>query len=839
MQSTPKALRVLSLATALLLCGWSVSAQSAEYAVSAVDAKSIERLGELGLDTKGRPPEFRVFVHSPEQEAQLLASGLTLQLIQADVQRFYASRLTQGARQGTPLEIGQGSMGGYFTEAEIVQFMDDLASQHSDIVAPRVSIGTTLEGRDIWMWRISDNPLSEEGEPEVLLDGGMHGREVISVHALLWFAQHLCNGYGVDQELTDIVTKREIHLVPLVNVDGYVYNQMTHPAGGGMWRKNRRPNAGGSFGVDLNRNFSFAWGIDDLGSSPNPSSEVYRGTAPFSEPAAMAMRNLASGLDLSLAATLHSFGNAVFIPPNYGAVYPPAPLRERYETFAAELRALPPAYTIGYSWQALPYTSNGSEQDWWYGQLYGGHAVWAFGFEIGSATDGFWPATSRILPLCREAGMYLERLMRLAGPDPRIVDVEILENGVIPGVWEPGEQLGIELTVTNQGTLPEGVTLTLEPASAYVGIVTPQTNLGALGPFGGTASTQGHALEVQIDPLTPTGTEVAFDIVAEGLFGIQTRHRVTHRVGLAEVLVHATGFELSPEGWSSGWIGDTATTQSEGAWTLDDPVGTSWNELEWNPEDDHTVGGTHCWFTGQGVVGGHHAAADVDGVTNLVSPVYDLANVLSPRVEYWRWFATNGTDVLRVFLSNDGGLTWTGIDTVATQVGRGWVHVVHDLGSHLPITSAMRLRIQAEDIGFPNLVEAAIDDLRVVGFEPLADIQAVGPPLLGATVGLPITSPWSPGRLYLMGVSLTAHQGIPTPFGLVPLDPDPLFFLAPVLPDVFRDFYGVLDAQGAGLGMLDIPNVPSLSGVTIFCAGAVGDATTIDAITGALRITIQ
>ncbi len=87
-----------------------------------------------------------------------------------------------------------------------------------------------------------------------------HAREPASVQQLLYFMYYILENYGVDDEITDIVDNTELYFVPCVNPDGYVYNQMESPQGGGMWRKNRRNNGDGSFGVDLNRNFGYKWG---------------------------------------------------------------------------------------------------------------------------------------------------------------------------------------------------------------------------------------------------------------------------------------------------------------------------------------------------------------------------------------------------------------------------------------------------------------------------------------------------------------------------------------------------------------------------------------------------
>ena len=82
--------------------------------------------------------------------------------------------------------------------------------------------------------------------------------------------------------------------IPVINPDGYVYNELIEPDGGGMHRKNRRnTNCGNGTtrGVDLNRNFGYEWGADNIGSSSDPCSEVYRGDSAFSEPEAQAVRD--------------------------------------------------------------------------------------------------------------------------------------------------------------------------------------------------------------------------------------------------------------------------------------------------------------------------------------------------------------------------------------------------------------------------------------------------------------------------------------------------------------------------------------------------------------------
>jgi len=67
----------------------------------------------------------------------------------------------------------------------------------------------------------------------------------------LRLALMLADSFGVNAGLTELVNEREFYIIPCVNPDGFVYDYNT----GNYWRKNRRNNGGGSYGVDLNRNY--------------------------------------------------------------------------------------------------------------------------------------------------------------------------------------------------------------------------------------------------------------------------------------------------------------------------------------------------------------------------------------------------------------------------------------------------------------------------------------------------------------------------------------------------------------------------------------------------------
>ncbi|NJL75266.1 MAG: zinc carboxypeptidase, partial [Saprospiraceae bacterium] len=110
-----------------------------------------------------------------------------------------------------------------------------------------------------------------------------------------------------------LINNRQLYFVPVVNPDGYVYNQSTNPNGGGMWRKNRRNNTGSCEGVDLNRNYDWMWS-STTGSSGDTCNDTYRGTAPFSEPESQAIRDFTTSINPPIAFTTHTFDGSYLFP---------------------------------------------------------------------------------------------------------------------------------------------------------------------------------------------------------------------------------------------------------------------------------------------------------------------------------------------------------------------------------------------------------------------------------------------------------------------------------------------------------------------------------------------
>ena len=130
-------------------------------------------------------------------------------------------------------------MQGNYTWSELNERFDQLRNLYPDIISDRLIIGESLEGHDIWAFKLSDNPDQDENEPQVLYTGLTHAREPLSMMNLFYFIQNICENYvaGDDTEATYLVNERELWFIPVVNPDGYIYNELIAPDGGGMHRK--------------------------------------------------------------------------------------------------------------------------------------------------------------------------------------------------------------------------------------------------------------------------------------------------------------------------------------------------------------------------------------------------------------------------------------------------------------------------------------------------------------------------------------------------------------------------------------------------------------------------
>lgn len=182
------------------------------------NADALRALTGGGYDISNVEPGAATIYATPAERDRLLADGYALHEI------------------GRWPDPGK-ALGQYHTYAQLTTELQAFAAAHPAICR-RVSIGKSVDNRDLWALRITDNPLVEEDEPEVRLGGSIHGDEPLGMELCLYLIAHLLENYPVDARIKSIVDGAAIWIVPLLNPDGLELAS----------RYNRN-------GLDLNRSF--------------------------------------------------------------------------------------------------------------------------------------------------------------------------------------------------------------------------------------------------------------------------------------------------------------------------------------------------------------------------------------------------------------------------------------------------------------------------------------------------------------------------------------------------------------------------------------------------------
>jgi hypothetical protein len=244
---------------------------------------------------------------------------------------------------------GGGINGAYHSYRELETDLLALQQKYSGL-AKVYDIGDSLEKRNIYALKISANVAFDEAE---------------AVEVPYLFGKYLLENYATDPEAKRLIDRSEVWLVPLVNPDGLEYTIYVYR----YWRKNRRDNKDGTYGVDLNRNYGYKWGYSDNGSSPEPASEIYRGSQAFSEPETKAIRDFFLKKAFQGMISYHSFSQSIMYPWGYTVQTPDQePL---LHDIAAGMAALIQgvngrSYSFGPAGQTL-YLTNGDAVDWTFG----------------------------------------------------------------------------------------------------------------------------------------------------------------------------------------------------------------------------------------------------------------------------------------------------------------------------------------------------------------------------------------------------------------------------------------------------------------------------------------
>jgi hypothetical protein len=263
----------------------------------------------------------------------------------------------------------------------------------------------------------------------VLFEGGTNGLEHLSVEMPLAIMGWLLDGFGIDPTVTRLVQTRAIFLVFDVNPDGAA----SDIAGGRFheWRKNRQPNANGTIGTDLNRNYANHWGCCGLVSS-KPGSSYFRGATPFSAPETTAIRDFVDGLvfdgrqEIRAAISFHASGRLILWPYGYTRAATPSDMTAADHVVLVAL-AKHMANLDGYKAEQASelYVDSGTARDW----LFGAQGIYAFTVELGTGTYQRSAAIAPETARNRSAVLYL---IEMAGCPDRAIDAGTAPMPVCP-----------------------------------------------------------------------------------------------------------------------------------------------------------------------------------------------------------------------------------------------------------------------------------------------------------------------------------------------------------------------------------------------------------------------
>lgn len=220
------------------------------------------------------------------------------------------------------------------------------------------------------------------------------------------------------------------------------------------------------------------------------------------------------------------------------------------------------------------------------------------------------------------------------------------------------------------------------------------------------------------------GAYIEYYVEAKDVLGHVLRRPATGTY-IFQVVTNYEPFEADAGGWTVGAAGDNAVT---GVWERVDPVGTTLAGLPLQPDDDTTPDpGALCWITEQ-YEGGQPYQSDADGITTLLSPIYNLTGMTWASVRYDRWFQTlsSAAGVLEISVSHNGGSSWILLERVqGSQNPNDWRTNTRVITPQLGPLGLTRFRVVMKGQPLPSVDEAGFD-----GFVLLADDQG-GPAAVG------------------------------------------------------------------------------------------------------------
>lgn len=620
----------------LVAIGLTVSALTAQtnerYArvqISLKD-KTMPELAALGLETDHGIylPGNSFTTELPARDiARLRTAGVTLTVLVPDVQQQYLERnaatpaanprgntcfqTEKGRKYPTPANYTYGTMGGYHTYAQMLAVLDDMAAKFPNLITKRAEVSDSIkthEGRPLWYVKISDNPnTTESDEKEVLYTALHHAREPNGLSQMLFYMWYLLENYETNPEVRYIVDNEELYFVPCINPDGYIYNETIAPDGGGFWRKNRRNNGNGSYGVDLNRNYGYRWGYDNQGSSPNSQSDTYRGPYGFSEPETRIMRDFCRKHNFLFSQNYHTFSNLLIYPWAYSDTPADSVMVKYAQLFVRENN-----YHAGTTSETVGYPVNGSSDDWMYGE------VGSFSFTPEVGLTGFWPTFSEIEGLNRE-NVWLNLATALCA-------LKYGELSYENSLSEADKNVNVDFEIRRYGLLFGPMSVSIKPLSSNItGVGAPKTfNLQLF-------ESKKDAIAITLKPDIKPGEKVTFLLQLDNGFYVQSDTLQKIYVGSAGNADKQIFVENGDN--VGGWENDGGTWGTTTKYFVSPP-----SSITDSPAGDYEPGAFSA-FT-------------------LKTPVQIPANALGARLRFFgRWAMEEDLTYVQVYAEGSNGTT--------------------------------------------------------------------------------------------------------------------------------------------------------------------------------------
>ena len=428
---------------------------------------------------------------------------------------------------------------------ELVDYGDSYAKTVGGLT---VTSGDLLPGDDLLAARVtrldtldSGNLDPEARRPVFVLMACLHAREIGTPELAMRYLEHLLTSYGEDADVTWLVDHHEIWILPLVNPDGHRLVEAGALAANGSrpwgWRKNVRqngscawpPSGGDTFGVDLNRNFPYQWGIlEGVGGSSDSCDAYHRGASGGSEPETQAVMSLMSSLipdqrPSSLVAApddttgvfiqLHSPFRTVAWPWAYGSE--PSPNEFGLRAVGEKLAARN-GYTADQAHTAV-YAMSGTADDWVHGEL----GAPAFLLEVG---EGLMPAFNRVentlWPENRDAFAFAAKIARtpyLTVQGPEIVSLQTTSS--------VADRVRVDAVADDGAFGAQSLATVISQVEVYVGAAPWETGaapVGLMAPVDGSLNGKSEAVFVELDVSAwATGRHQVFVRAqdAEGMWG--------------------------------------------------------------------------------------------------------------------------------------------------------------------------------------------------------------------------------------------------------------------------------------------------------------------------------